>query len=956
MITFAHLRGLGIWTVLALVASTGATAQKQLFRQYGSSDGLTNLNVKCLLQDHTGYLWVGTDNGLFLYDGGRFRAFAHSDGLPNTEILGIAESPTGSLWVATQGGVARMDRGRFKSVEVGEQGSFRTVSFDSRGELWLENASGIVRGIPDGAGSYRFDTVVSGAVRGMFVKGNEVSFGKDGRLWRLKDDKVEQLGELAGLPVDRWDVVVEDALGNLWARSATRLFELPRGQARFVDRSEGIPHDPDAHMYADRHGRLFVSSIAGTVVLDGVHRTVIDSRHGLPAESAGPTLIDREESLWMGTDGAGLVRRLGHGEWLAWRKEDGLINNMVWSMNIDSAGRTWVGTQGGLTILNPQTGATRAFTSRNGLAGDRVLAILKGPAGDFFVGTDPAGISHFDSSGVLLRTYRSASGYTADQVSTMAIDHQGRLWAMGTGGCFRSRAAVGAHEDLHFDRIGPPNLPPRTAFRDVFVDEDGWVWIASSQGLLRFDGAHWRVFTDRDGLSSADLSAVAQGQGDLWVSYRDALGMTRLRFHGEHVELTHLTKKDGLDSDDIYAIAFDLKGQLWVNTDKGVSVFEHFRWHHYTTEDGLIWDDTDSLALHVDAEDNIWIGTSGGMARYTPSPYPIPDDPPPVVLTSIQGTSREWQPADHPVLPYAQGSLFIRYAGLSYASEGSLRFRYRLTGYDSTWIETTERSVRYAALPAGRYLFEVIAIGSNGLWSTVPAQFAFSINPPWWQTWWFVTSCVLLVSFLAYALWHLRMRSLIAQKEYLEQQVADRTAELIQSHRQLEEIAYFDMLTSLPNRRMFAEEFRKRLALARRRGEAFALLLVDLDFFKQINDTFGHDAGDAVLVETACRLRIAVRETDCVARLGGDEFAILLFTAHDPEAIEAVCRRILESFSVGIPFNDLSLRSGCSVGIALFPDHGDTQESLYKSADMALYEAKRTSRNVFRWHRPESQS
>lgn len=951
----AHLRIVAIWTALALVIPTGASAQKELFRQYGSADGLTNLNVKCLLQDHIGYLWVGTDNGLFRYDGGGFRAFDHDQGLLNTEILGLAESPTGVLWVATQGGVERLAGTVFKPVDVGEQGAFRTVSFDHRGQVFLENPSGIVRGIPDGVGSYRFHTVVAGAVRGMYVNGDEVFFGRDGDLWRLTGDRAERIGAQAALPVDRWDVVVQDTLGNLWVRSATRLYELPRGQTRFVDRSDGVPHAPDPHLYADRHGRLFVSSIAGTVVLDGLHRTIIDSRHGLPAESAEPTLIDREESLWMGTDGGGLVRRLGHGEWLSWTKSDGLLHNTVWTIRRDRAGQLWVGTNGGLSILKPDGGVVRAWTSHNGLAGDRVLSIAEGPKGDFFVGTDPAGISHFDSRGVLLRTYRAASGYTADQVSTMAIDHQNRLWAMGTGGCFRSRAPLDSSAALQFDPIDLPGIPARTSFRNVLVDDDSIVWIASSAGLLRFDGAHWKVFTERDGLKSADLASIAQGQGDLWLSYRDALGMARLRFRGEQVELTHYTMQDGLSSNEVYAFAFDLTGKLWANTDKGVSVLEQGRWHHFDSQNGLIWDDTDSLASYVDAEGNVWIGTSGGMSRYTPSPYPIPNDPPPVVLTSIEGVSHEWQTTDHPILPYAQRSLNIRYAGLSYESETRLRFRYRLKGYDDTWNETSERSVRFAALPAGNYVFEVIAVGTNGLASPVPARFVFSINPPWWQSWWFVTSCVFLSTLFGYALWHLRVRALIAQKELLEQQVADRTAELVLSHRQLEEFAYFDVLTSLPNRRMFAEEFRKRLSLARRRGEPFALLLIDLDFFKQINDTFGHDAGDAVLVETACRLRIAVRETDCVARLGGDEFAILLFTAHDSAAIEAVCRRILDSFSVGIRFKDISLRSGCSVGIALFPDHGETQESLYKSADLALYEAKRTSRNVFRWHRPEPQ-
>jgi diguanylate cyclase (GGDEF)-like protein len=198
---------------------------------------------------------------------------------------------------------------------------------------------------------------------------------------------------------------------------------------------------------------------------------------------------------------------------------------------------------------------------------------------------------------------------------------------------------------------------------------------------------------------------------------------------------------------------------------------------------------------------------------------------------------------------------------------------------------------------------------------------------------------------LARALWRYRVRALVAQKEHLERQVADRTTELRESHRQLEEIAYYDVLTSLPNRRMFTEQFRSRIALSRRHGEAFALLLIDLDDFKKTNDSFGHDAGDAVLFESAALLRSAVRETDCVSRLGGDEFAILLVSPTDPEGIAMVCKRIVDSFHKGIPFHGQTLKTSCSVGVAVYPGEGDSQDRLYKSADMALYEAKRRGGN-----------
>jgi diguanylate cyclase (GGDEF)-like protein len=139
--------------------------------------------------------------------------------------------------------------------------------------------------------------------------------------------------------------------------------------------------------------------------------------------------------------------------------------------------------------------------------------------------------------------------------------------------------------------------------------------------------------------------------------------------------------------------------------------------------------------------------------------------------------------------------------------------------------------------------------------------------------------------------------------------------------------------------------------LARRRGTHFDLLLIDLDRFKQINDTLGHDAGDALLIEAAKRLRAAVRRSDSVFRLGGDEFAILLPDSSDPDraAVEATCRRIVDGFTAPIPFNGSNMKTSPSIGIASFPNDSTTQEGLYKAADVALYAAKQAGRNTWRW-------
>ncbi len=984
---------------IAIMAAS-ALAQQYSFRQYDSADGLTNMSALSLLQDRAGYIWVGTENGLFRYDGNRFLPFNKENGLPDATVRGVAESPDGVLWVATRGGVARRSPNGFQKVDVGLNGVFRRVAFDSLGRMYLENISGIIRGTPQAEGGYRFETVATGRVFGLAVHGEDVWFSRDGDLWRLAGERAERVGSPAGLPNDRWTSVAVDARGNLWAASLTRVFELPRRELphgqdyaadrfakRFVDRSAGMPAALDS-LYADTHGRLFVLCDKGVVVLDGDERTVIDAAHGLPADIARSALVDREGSLWIGAEGGGVIRQLGRGQWISWKKEDGLPHNTVWALKRDRAGQLWVGTTGGLSLIGADGRIRRSWSKRSGMAGDEVQAIAESPAGEIYEANYPAGISRFSERGELLRTYRSASVLKVGWIQAMAADEQGRLWTAGPNGLFRSRGPVGAAQPI-FDRIEIPGLAADANFYQVVRGPTGTIWVGSSRGLARYLNGQWRIFTERDGLEPTGVAVVAErveegrpgeeGADEVWIGYRDAVGITRLRFEsgeagndktaGEKTAATHFTKREGLTSDLAFAFAFDAGGRLWASSDAGINVLDRGQWLHYYREDGLVWNDCDSNSLEAGPQGEMWVGTSGGVSRYARPRYPLPEDAPAVAITSIEGTTSEsgtnpgvisggmaasgatryWSPTDRPTLRFQQRSLLIQYAALSYVSEPRIRFRYRVLGYEPAWTMTREHSVRFEGLPAGRYVFQVIASGGNGLWSSTPAEFGFSIQPPWWQTWWFAVLCLSAGGLLVGGLWRLRVRALTAQKARLEKLVDERTTELRESHRQLNEIAYCDMLTSLPNRRRLAESLRARIDAAGPLGERFAFLLVDLDRFKQVNDTLGHDAGDAVLVEVANRLQKIVRAEDCVARLGGDEFAILVFSPCDPAAIEEICIRIVRQAATGIEYEGRELSVGTSVGVAVFPDDGDDEGRLYKAADLALYEAKQIgSRYCFR--------
>ncbi|GAB0056993.1 hypothetical protein SIID45300_01311 [Candidatus Magnetaquicoccaceae bacterium FCR-1] len=165
----------------------------------------------------------------------------------------------------------------------------------------------------------------------------------------------------------------------------------------------------------------------------------------------------------------------------------------------------------------------------------------------------------------------------------------------------------------------------------------------------------------------------------------------------------------------------------------------------------------------------------------------------------------------------------------------------------------------------------------------------------------------------------------------------------------MQHLAHHDLLTSLPNRMLFTEHLTHALAQATRGQEPLALMLIDLDHFKEVNDTLGHAAGDQVLITSTQRIRVCLRASDLVARMGGDEFAVILSDLADPAAAGRVAEKIVQSVSQPIDVAGEKVTVGASIGIALFPAHGDNGDALMEHADMAMYAVKERGRNGFRY-------
>jgi signal transduction histidine kinase/ligand-binding sensor domain-containing protein/CheY-like chemotaxis protein len=773
-----------VWLVL-LLAPLPLSAQRYRFKYYSHGYGLKDTEIHCLLQDRTGFLWAGTAGGLFRYDGMRFVRVGEAD-TPTSSIESLVETPDGTLWAGTSSGLTRLRGDRLDPVKLSEPvriTGHSSIAYDARGQLYVGTTGGLYVGRPNGSDlvfqHYSNPAGVSDpAVYGVHADATGVVwFGCGDGLCNLTPEGMHVFGRDAGVPPDRWEAILTDRQGSLWIRSLHRLLVRAIGARSFTPRDRGLAHAMDfASLYVDRQGRLFVPTELGIGLLTTSGWETIGIEQGLPTNPTCCVLEDREGSIWVGLDGAGLARWVGGDQWQSWTRSEGLAGTNLQALHRDRTGVLWAGTEGGLHRFGTSGELSPPLTTRQGLAGTKVRAIVSSADGNIWVGNAPGGVSQLDPRSGRVHTYRLASGNADNWVTGMTLDPAQRIWVTTQGALFRSTPVDGA---VKFERQVLPLSSADEIFGQVFIDSKARWWFTGSAGLLLNDHERWVRFTSKDGLRSNGTDTIAETpDGGMWIAYTGAFGIARLHYDGDQLRVEHFSERNGLRSDEVAALKTDAGGRLWASSNDGVDVFDGRLWRHYGQAQGLLWDDCVSRSLLAEPDGSMWIGTSRGLSRYHPPVRQAPRIAPPVVITSVQFQGRPVNPASSLEVPYRDHSLVIGFAGLTFLNEGSVLFHYRLKGLDEVWVETNQREVHYPSLPPGTYTFEVLACNPDGVWSTKPARFSFQVFPPWWQSWWARLLALTFIGLAMRLLWVWRVAHLKREQARLETAVVQRTREL----------------------------------------------------------------------------------------------------------------------------------------------------------------------------------
>jgi len=923
-------------------------AQRYSFREY--VQGLGNLNIVCMVQDRTGYLWVGTQNGLYRYDGAQFQGFGSAQGLPERMIQNLYVSPDGTLWVTTTTGIYfELPDGQFAEVKAPSRATqFQPLSGTAFAAGRQDELVALTR---DGAFRLKRASRTQWTAEPLALEGGavrSVAYAPDGSLWygcdsdlcRLQNGKSMRMGAALGLPEEAWFSLLVTR-GHLWLRGQDHAGELDLAAGRFALHDLPPPAGPESYpiLTLDAQGRVLTAQ--GTTLamwVNGAWRQVTE-HNGLAAYEIQSLYVDREGSVWIGQVGHGLKRWVGQDRWEGYTKADGLSNDLVWAVMRDQQGRLWLGTEGGLDYIPAGEQLPHPWRQPNAQT-PPTSALAMDASGAIWMASTAGQLVRIDSKTL------QGKNWKVPGVSDVVADSEGRIWVATTKGLYTVNAPAGAGDAPSLVEA-PAFKNARQRFSDLCVDAHGWLWAAADQGLLVRDGRGWHAIDLGSTGAAPDVISV-DDNGTVWAS-GPSQDLMRLRIEGYQAVDVKRVGRPPLLSQQVVSLMVDHRGWLWVGQDAGLTVFDGHAWRSYTQEDGLIWNDTDSFALAEDKDGSIWVGTSGGLSHLlTPQDAAASTPPPPAFSKVTYGNTLLGNGSS---VGFSSDVLEISMALLSFKGTQDAGIRYRLVGGPSSeWEESREMQVHYRHLPPGSYRFEVTEIDQAGHAVSPVASFTFQITPRWWQRTTLRVGLGLLVVVVLIVIWRQRVGVLIRQKKQLEAAVQQRTVdlqrekiELLNTKEQMRHFAERDDLTGLWNHRIIVERLRIEVDRSRREGQALSIILVDLDYFKRINDTFGHPAGDMVLKEASAIFQRMVRSYDWVGRYGGEEFLLILpgssfvhAQQRAEELREALATAQVRDGETRIP---VTASFGVACGFAV------AHEDLIRRADQALYLAKNKGRN-----------
>lgn len=759
----------GLVILLGFFYPNKINAQQYNFKNYSVENGLPYIQIFTLFQDNSGYLWSGGYGGASKFNGKNFQHYSPKNGLANHYVNCITQNKN-QVIIGTIEGLSVIDNYSKKVVKNYTiknglpSNKINAVCFDSKSKIWI---------------------------------------GTDNGLGCLENDKITQITKLKNTSIN---CLFYDNQGGLWIGTNDGLFNLNNNILNSYTTKEGLSNNTVLCIAKNNvTHELLIGTKNGLSVLNLVSKKTLNfhTYNGLLDETIKTVICSENGVVWIGSKN-GLISFNGKEFNYYTIRQDNNSNNIM-SLLLDYENNLWIGTHNGLFKFRDK--AFSSFSKYEGLGGAFIFQIIKDKNKNLWLTTESNGIYKYESG--FFKNYTVKNGLLNNNTKCILENEDGSIW-IGTNlgiSKFKNEKFQNICYGLNFKQEAPINC--------LFKDSKNNIWVGGKNGVCSMKKNKSNYITTYYKLPSIinnyEIWAINEDKkGNIWVgTYLAGLykfdgkqfvlqqTKTETVFEIEFDSLNNLyaatlngvlvlntntneskliSEKEGLTSELVYCIKMSRdKKYLWAGTNQGISKINLQKINSnildiisYNKADGFDGVECNTHGILEDNENNVWFGTVNGLMKFSPKELFINDNLSKTTISTIKLAFADTLLANGSKLDYSNNNITFYFDGISLSDPEKVLYTYKLEGFDKSWSPNTEINyAKYDNLPAGKFTFKVKSCNSDGIWNIEPTTFSFEIKSPFYKTWWFLLSLIILISTFIGVVFRLRLRQ-IKRKQQLE--------------------------------------------------------------------------------------------------------------------------------------------------------------------------------------------
>ncbi|MFV0605153.1 MAG: two-component regulator propeller domain-containing protein [Niabella sp.] len=772
--------------------------QNRSFNSWNIEDGLSTNNIFAITQDKTGFIWIGTGDGLNRFDGKEFRVFKPKLKPPVNEVQYsincLQADSNNTLWVGTDFNLLAYDIKNSQFKEARFEGLdfpvyVHCLFLDAENKIWAGTGKGLFfLQNTDNLYFKKFkvaqsNNILNRTINSIFIdKKKFIWVGTNDGLVKINNSNINKpyvyykhdLQDENSISSNTISAITADTYGNIWVGTQneginlynhiTETFSRINTNSKTISLSNNFVRK----IVPDKQGNIWVGTQEGLTFLNWqkkistnfVHKP--SDTHSLSQNSIHSIYIDKNDLVWVGTffGGINLINPFPT-KFNSWQNDGsatGLSNNVVSSIVSDTKGNLWVATEGGgISYYNKKSGKFMYYKyGSNSIGTNLIKTIFRDKNGNIWIGTHGGGLNVYNNGVFKKYLYKPESpAFFNSEISTIAEDKYNNLWLGIQGGIkeviiYKKNGTNLTEISKEYNR----KLVKGIDTKKIFPDSRNNIWIGTSNGLFIIKNGTKTIdsanhFVNVKNQKNLSITCIQEDrQGNMWFGLEK--GKLKKYNSTSHKVFSYNLNSKG-NENSLYGILEDERGYIWVSTESGLIKLNPSTgdFNRYTKVDGLPSNTFNYNAYFKDEDGVFYFGGFKGLISFNPLSFYDNNINAPIEFTGLKTLNQSGISAIDPnsklQLKYNQNIFTIEFAILNYIKPEKNRYAYKLKGFDDQWIETETPSVTYMNLPEKKYTFLVKGSNNDGKWTQIK-ELHIEVLPPIWRTWWAYLLYFLLTS------------------------------------------------------------------------------------------------------------------------------------------------------------------------------------------------------------------